>query len=128
MGALREIRAVRQNAGEHSRRWFTSEDLDLYVWVNESDTPVKFQLCYDKVGVERALTWSQDRGFAHDNVDAGETGGLRHKAAAVLIADGVLDATRLAKIFSEAAKELPAEIHRFVMDKLVTHPSYGRGA
>jgi hypothetical protein len=100
----------------------------LYVWFDQSDTPAKFQICYDKPEMEKALTWSHDHGFEHENVDSGETGGLRHKQAAVLIPDGVLDATRLARTFAEAAKDLPPQIYGFVMEKLTTHPSYGRGA
>jgi len=78
--------------------------------------------------MEKALTWSREFGFEHEKVDSGETEGLRHKEAAVLVPDGAVDARHVADIFAEAARSLPPGISRFVMDKLNSHPSYGRGA
>lgn len=128
MSALREIEAVRQIPGERRRRWFNSEHLDLYVWFTWWGAPTKFQLCYDKPRMEKALTWSREFGFEHEKVDSGETEGLRHKEAAVLVPDGAVDARHVADIFAEAARSLPPRISGFVMDKLNSHPSYGRGA
>ena len=49
MDALREIVDVRQVPGEPKRRWFSSDDIDLIVWLDDSGAPVSFQLCYDVI-------------------------------------------------------------------------------
>src|SRR5438309_10513940 len=65
---------------EERRRWFASADLDLIVWFDDADSPIAFQLCYDKLRSERALTWKPDTGFVHMVVDSGERqGALRYK-------------------------------------------------
>ena len=58
---LREIPA-KQLQGEPARRWFTSPEIDLYVWLGEDGSPTGFQLCYDKQAREHALTWTQASG------------------------------------------------------------------
>ncbi len=85
MEMLTEIDAVRQYPGERKRRWFTSPEMDLFVWMGRGQAPVKFQLCYDKDQNEKALTWSKAGGYTHENVDPGEPVGLGYKKAAVLV-------------------------------------------
>ena len=65
MTLLRELADIRQVPGEPRRRWFSSPDLDLIVWLDDADTMLGFQLCYDKSRGERALTWRADRGYDH---------------------------------------------------------------
>lgn len=62
--SLREISRVRQVPGESCRRWFSSDTLDLVVWLADGNdnasaagTVLGFQLCYDKLHAEHALTW-----------------------------------------------------------------------
>ncbi|HQL10597.1 MAG TPA: hypothetical protein PLE35_13410, partial [Lentisphaeria bacterium] len=62
---LREIRKTRQHPGEPRRRWFHSQEQDLYVWQTENGEITAFQLCYDKPHDEHALYWRLDRGFSH---------------------------------------------------------------
>lgn len=123
MSLLREIRNVRQIAGEPRRRWFGCEDLDLIVWYDESGELSSFQLCYDKLRSERALTWEPAAGLQHMAVDDGEGPGLRHKASPILVEDGYFDAKRIGERFAQAAAGLPAEIVEFVAAKLRHHPS-----
>ena len=56
---LTEFKAVRQIPKDGFRRWFTDQDFDLFVWYeDESKTNiVGFQLCYNKRGNQKALTW-----------------------------------------------------------------------
>ena len=79
---LVERRNVRQIAGEGFRRWFSDEYFDLIVWYegeaqadSTADVVSGFQLCYDKPGQERALSWRREGGFSHDLIDAGEIPG-----------------------------------------------------
>jgi hypothetical protein len=110
MGALRELEHTRQVAGEPRRRWFSSPDLDLIVWLDEGDAVLGFQLCYDKTRGERALTWHADRGYEHAAVDDGEASPSQYKSTPILVADGRLDRERVADLFREASDDVPRRI------------------
>jgi hypothetical protein len=116
---MRELHPTRQVPGEARRRWFSSAELDLIVWCDDHGAPVSFQLCYDKGRKEHALTWEPATGLVHSAVDDGELHiGSRYKATPVLAPDGPLDIPRVAARFAEASADLPAEIVRFVRDRL----------
>jgi hypothetical protein len=68
---LREILAVRQDKPGLRRHWYQDEFFDLYTWHSRTSALVRFQLCYDVRGRERALTWSKERGFSHNKIDSG---------------------------------------------------------
>ncbi len=121
---LEELLPTRQIPGEPPRRWFASDDMDLIVWCREDGTPIGFQLCYDKLGYERAITWKPAQGFRHTAVDDGERFGASHKAAPILVADGVFDAAFVGQLFIGASTRLPPVIARFVSDAIRTHPNY----
>jgi hypothetical protein len=61
-------------AGDRDRRWIADEYFDLIVWYEDDQTIHGFQLCYDKPGRERALTWTRAGGFQHTAIDSGESG------------------------------------------------------
>jgi hypothetical protein len=111
---LREISTSRQNSGEAKRRWFTSSNIDLFIWVNDQDAPTAFQLCYDKQHREHALTWTEATGFSHMAVDGGESRPARYKGAPILVADGKIDARQILDDFLREAKSLPAEFVQLV--------------
>ena len=117
---LREIRNVRQIPGELKRRWFTSDTMDLIVWVDESDGPSQLQLCYDKgrQRAERALTWKHQTGYTHTAVDDGEAGLGRYKSTPILIADGSFNSSRVRNLFLKDSAHLPADIIQFVTSKI----------
>lgn len=71
-GVLMEPATSRRRDGQLRRRWFTDEDMDLYLWFDENDELRHLQLCYDKLRVERVLSWNEDIGYSHDRVDGGE--------------------------------------------------------
>ena len=125
MDALREIVDVRQVPGEPKRRWFSSEDIDLIVWLDDSGAPVSFQLCYDKLQSEHALTWQPEFGFVHLAVDGGEQGvGFQYKSTPILVAGGHCDANRVTSRFTEVSGQLPSVIVEFVTERLRQHPDY----
>ena len=45
---LTEIPNVKQLADEPIRRWFSSPTLDLFIWYDDNDKTIQFQICYDK--------------------------------------------------------------------------------
>ena len=122
MSGLRELPDTRQVPGEPRRRWFHSPDLDLIVWF-EADTPIGFQLCYDKARSERALTWRQGRGYDHSAIDSGEMTPTRYKGTPILVADGAFRTDRVLSEFLESSAEVPDDIRRFVSQALARYPT-----
>lgn len=95
--------------------WFTSEFLDLMVWINDANKPVGFQLCHRSDESEHAFTWRARRGWDYAKVDTGEMGGLGIKATPILRPTGVPNLVLLRTIFEAAASDVPADIRRFVI-------------
>ena len=126
MGALAELRRVRQVPGEPRRRWFSSEEEDLIVWYADDGGIFGFQFCYDRSGLERAVTWKVDGRIDHEVVDAGEPVGLAHKRAPVL-RPALRDGHSLAARFRAVAHDLPAELAAFVGARLSGAPRGLRG-
>ncbi len=116
--ALRELPDARQVEGEPFRRWFSSPDLDLIVWIDEREAVVGFQLCYDKLRGERALTWRQGRGYDHMGVDDGESGPGQFKSTPILVADGFFDRQRVTGLFLESSEGVPQPIRDTVVNLL----------
>lgn len=111
--------SVRQIRDEPNRRWFQDEDSDLVVWIDDRRAIVGFQLGYDKIHDERALTWHAGCGFLHSGVDSGEGQPGRHKAAPLLAADGAFDAETVASAFLGHCDALDATITHFIHAKLL---------
>lgn len=118
---LREVRQVRQIEGESRRRWFTDEDMDLTVWLDDAGHIAGFQLCYDKKGLERALTWRRDEGFSHHRIDDGEGRPGRYKGTPILVADGVFNEAAVAERFHSASREIEKSISSNVNALLHTY-------
>ena len=114
---LREIKNVRQHAEEGYRRWFVNDFFDLIVWYNKG-TVTGFQLCYDKTGNERSLTWNRDRGYSHNKIDDGEVTG-HNKMTPILVADGLFDKNSIAEKFRSAGRGIDAELAAFIYNKLL---------
>jgi hypothetical protein len=123
---LAEYESVRQIRGEGHRRWFADEYFDLIVWSDRPGTDrshiTGFQLCYDRSGYERALTWTRDHGYSHEKVDTGESGPGGLKSTPILVADGFFDGAQVAMRFREASKGIDPDIADLVLDKLAECP------
>jgi hypothetical protein len=113
---LREIPHVRQISGEPRRRWFISEFLDLMVWVNGANRPVKFQFCHRSGVSEHAFTWHIKKGWDYATVDSGDTGGVGIKAAPILRSNSAPDLVLLRTLFAAAAGDIPKNIQRFIIN------------
>lgn len=111
---LVEIRAVRQIPGEPRRRWFTTRDADLTVWMDESGAPVAFQFCFDKGHDEHALDWTSPHGFVLRRVDDGEDWGVGMKGSPVLHGAERFRPAEVLPRFRRVAEGLPAEVRAFV--------------
>jgi hypothetical protein len=107
----------RQNKGDYVRRFMRDDDFDLFVWFTEAGEFYGFQLCYDKMGRERALTWLSDRGFSHFAVDSGESNPIKN-CAPMMVADGYMPVETVRAEFSQQSQELDASIRELVISKL----------
>lgn len=118
---LTEIPNTRQHPGERRRRWFSSQDQDLYIWQDAAGEIRAFQLCYSKHRNEHAIYWRDDRGFAHLTVDDGEASPLS-SATPTLRMNGHFDASKVIDAFSRQAGGLPAPIGEFILERLKQYP------
>lgn len=106
-----------QHTGDPPRRWFLDDYFDLIVRLDDAATPYGFQLCYDRAGEERSLTWTRSGGYRHDVVDTGETMPTKNNAP-MLIADGPFPAAAVVERFRAASASLDEPLRAFILDKL----------
>lgn len=117
----RLVELKRDQSSAENRRWFSSRDLDLIVWTDESRSIKAFELYYDKNVNEHVLIWRKGSGFSHLAVDDGEQKPvLNYKEAPLLIPDGFFDADRIKRLFRKIDEGLPAEIAKAVRHELGT--------
>ena len=114
---LEEIREIRQIEGEPYRRWFTDPVVDLFVWYDDHDKVIQFQICYDKGPGEQALTWRQGEGIVHHSVD-GESGIYRMKSTPVMTGNSGYDPARIAGLIKDYGGKLEHELYEFILAHL----------
>ena len=119
---LREIKEVRQIPGERQRRWFTSNEFDLFFWCDATGAVNSFQLYYDKPRSEHALIWKRGAGSSHFAVDDGEGRPFRHKGSPILVADGHFDVARVADRLASAGGQVPQGILDFILARMREFP------
>ncbi len=100
--------------GKTNRRWFSSPQFDLILWLADDKSFEGFELCYDKQNKERSIVWRNARGYRHMAVDTGESRPGKHKAAPILVPDGFFDAQRVCAAFNAVSGSLPQEIAEYV--------------
>ena len=118
---LYEIPNARQIAGEPLRRWFYSNEQDLYVWTDEGEQIVAFQLCYDKRAGHFVLYWHEDTGFKHLQVTEGRS------VTPLLVERGSFDKARVGLSFDALSAQIPDDITAFVRGRLDAYPQHADG-
>jgi hypothetical protein len=94
---------------------YTDSYIDLYVWERPlTEVTVAFQLCYDKVRNEHALTWLLGKGRSHRRVDTGDRGRLKP----VLMPDGSCDIDLLLTEFDRRSGRLPHAVAKVIRREL----------
>jgi hypothetical protein len=107
----------RQILDEPPRRWIYDDYFDLIVWGVSADTLIGFQLCYDKPGRERALTWKRDKGLSHMAVSGGDTSPLGNYTP-ILVPDGEFPADMVTRQFLWRSAGIDSWIRDLVMEKI----------
>lgn len=115
---LSEIPNVKQLKDEPRRRWFSSSSLDLFVWYDNNDEILQFQICYDKGQGERALTWHREKGLLHHAVDDGESRTFRMKGTPILLGESEYDAGEILTKFQDLAGEMEYALVNFIVEKI----------
>lgn len=115
---LSEILKVKQHPGEPRRRWFASESLDLFLWYDDDENIVQFQICYDKGPQEKALTWNNNNGISHHSVDDGENRTFRMKSTPIMLNSSDFDAEKIASRFEELAGNVEHKTVQFVLSHI----------
>jgi hypothetical protein len=113
----------REIIGKADRRWFSSPQFDLIVWLAADQSFDGFELCYDKQDQEHSIAWSQAHGYRHMAVDSGEYRPGKYKAAPILVPDGYFDLTRILSAFNAIRYALPPDIAEFVARALEQYPA-----
>ena len=111
---------IRSVKGDSDRRWLSDDYFDLIVWYDSAHQIQGFQLCYDKVRSERALTWGLEHGFSHAGIDDGEAK-LTANRTPILIADGPFPAKEVTREFLARSRLLPSDIRDFVLAKIAEY-------
>jgi hypothetical protein len=115
---LSEVIKVKQIPDEPKRRWFASTSLDLFLWYDEKENIIQFQICYDKGPAEKALTWHHQKGISHHSVDDGENRTFRMKGTPIMVNDGDFNVQEIAQRFEELAGDLEHKTVRFVLSHI----------
>lgn len=111
---LKEIQDTRQIPGEPARRWFSAEEMDLIVW-HEGDNFAGFQLCYDKLQQEKALSWKPSSGLIHELVDSGENRSGHYKATPILIKSADYDLPAIRQAFIQQSALIAEDVSQFIL-------------
>ncbi len=109
--------SCKQVPGEPPRRWISDDYFDLIVWGEASHDPIGFQLCYDKPGRERALTWTAKGGFSHAAVDGGEACPTANRTP-ILVADGLFPDELVKRQFLWRSEEIDTQRRGLVLKRL----------
>ena len=115
---LSEVIKVKQLDGEPRRRWFAAPDMDVFVWFNDDEDIIQFQICYDKGPDEQALTWHFEQGISHKSVDDGENRSFRMKSTPIMDNESEYDLQRIVQDFESRAGDIDHKTVSFILEHL----------
>lgn len=117
---LREIVRTSQKNDEPRKRWFSSLDMDLFIWLNGNNEIISYHLTYNKPYDEKALIWSDETGFSHLAVDEGTRPG-KYPGSPLLVRDGVIKPLKIIAMFKKNAGELEPAVTDFIVSGIEAH-------
>ena len=97
--------------------------MDLFVWFNNDDEVVSYHLTYNKPHDEKALTWSEEKGFSHLGIDDGTRPG-KHPGSPLLVKDGAIKPTEIISMLKKDAGELEPSIEKIIVTGIEEHFKY----
>ncbi len=124
---LTEITRLRQSNRNLLKRWFSSQDMDLFVWVKSvgiDDMPVQFQLSYNKQSSEKVICWNLQNGCHLYQVDTGENCPAHYKETPIFTNTiKRQDLTNIARCFLAASENIDIGIADFIYARLMEYPA-----
>src|SRR5687768_14548996 len=108
---------IRSVPNELDRCWMSDDYFDLIVWFTSARDIEGFQLCYDKRGNERALTWRTAVGFQHSTVDSGESDPLANHTP-ILKPGGHFPAETVRAEFQQRSKLIDRDVRALVLERV----------
>ena len=121
---LQEIILHRQDDPNRRKRWFQDNYFDLFTWQSPTDEIVAFQLCYDRKGNERVVSWDSRQGFEHSCIDDGEAVPHRNMTPVFTSCSTLSAQSDVSTLFTEASAKIDPAISAFVLQQLTTFQSY----
>lgn len=97
--------------------------MDLIVWLDPANTPIGFELCYDKPEKEKSLCWNQS-GFTHMIMDDGENRPGKYKSSPIHQGSETFEADQIYSLFLSECRTLPEEIRNFIWQTLKSHQKH----
>ena len=123
---LKELHLSQNNESPTAcKRWFQDDYFDLFTWEDRQTREViSFQLCYDRLGKERVLSWDQYRGFGHHRIDDGEYSPHKNMTP-IFVTGGNFASDEVLSRFSKESTQIDEKIKQFISQKLIeyTHQS-----
>lgn len=119
-----EISNVKQKSQVQLRRWFTDNDMDLFVWFSRH-APIGFQLSYNKQIGEKAIYWEIDNGFQHYSVDSGDVEPIKYKMSPLDSIDDDFDTYTIARAFLHNSEHIETTLADFIYARLLEYPGPG---
>jgi hypothetical protein len=117
---LRELRLTQNDSSGICKRWFQDDYFDLFTWQELTGKVTSFQLCYDRLGRERVISWDGERGFGHHLVDDGESSPHKNMSP-VFVVDGPFYSQEVIPKFVQASHQINETIRKFIMQKLIEY-------
>ncbi|OUD13896.1 hypothetical protein [Thioflexithrix psekupsensis] len=114
---LKEITVHRQDESDRIKRWFQNSYFDLFTWQDLNGDILSFQLCYDRRGRERVISWDARHGFEHSCIDDGESMPNRNMTP-VFGQDALFSDQHVVQAFENASCGIDPEIGQFVLKQL----------
>jgi hypothetical protein len=104
-----------------SRRHFVDDFFELFVW-SEEERISAFELCYDRLGSERSITWRAAGGLEHYAIDAGDELPTRNRTPVESPIPFEIPFGLLAIEFGKRSEAIDAAVRTFVL-RLLTGTS-----
>lgn len=119
---LHEISSISSPGHSGVKRWFSCRGMDLYVMLYKN-VPFRFQLTYNKRGLEKTISWDGYRGFHYKLADNGETSFPHDRQTAVLTGAGEQNNMAvIARDFLAACKKIDVGLADFIYARLMEYP------
>ncbi|HNV69806.1 MAG TPA: hypothetical protein PKO06_08925 [Candidatus Ozemobacteraceae bacterium] len=104
--------------GGLTRRSFSNDYFDLFIWLDDQGQLREFQLCYEKMGNEHVITWSHEGTLSHRKVDGGKQ---QRKMSSIFVPDGAFPRTLVCQRFAQNSSQLDPHLVAQIIEKLESY-------